>query len=65
MNLSSEEDSDDALIDRIRVPKDRNFKERVKFLAVLDDQEFLRRFRVSKQTFNSLCDEIREISFPV
>jgi hypothetical protein len=58
MNLS-ESDSDIEFIANIPVRKPRKFRERSNYLNILDDDEFLRRFRISKRSFQLMLEFIR------
>lgn len=60
MSFLSDSDSELELIDNIRAPKARKFKNRFNYLEELDESEFLRRFRISKDTFRFLCNEISD-----
>lgn len=60
MDFLSDSDSDFELIDEIRAPKQRMFHERISYLDTLDDYNFHRRFRITKDTFRFLLDKIRE-----
>lgn len=62
--MSSSSDSDSDFINGHRTLKKRKFNERKNFLETLDDNEFHRRFRVTKQTFQLLCDKIRDKADP-
>lgn len=64
MDLLSESDDEIDLINNIRAPKDRQFKMRTNYIEELDDCDFLKRFRISKETFLLLCDEIRVMISP-
>lgn len=59
MFSSSESDSDIEFIDNLRAPKERQFKDRPDYCNILDGKDFLRRFRLSKQTFTILLEKIR------
>ena len=56
MNIGSDIDSDIDMINDIRAPKERRFRERVDFMEILDDHEFISRFRVSKISFIELLN---------
>lgn len=60
MSSSSENDDDMNFINGIRAPEERLFKERPNFLETLAENEFHQRFRVTKQTFRFLLDQIRD-----
>lgn len=60
MSSSDESDSDIEFINNIKTRKQRNFKERINFLESLDDVNFLRRFRISKQSFRVLLQKIHD-----
>lgn len=58
--MDSESDSDLDLINNIRAPKERQFRQRIDFLETLEDNDFKQRFRVNKETFLILMNEIRD-----
>jgi len=58
MDLSTDSDSDIEFIDNLRTPKARKIALRISFLETLEDNEFLKRFRVSKETFAFLLNKI-------
>lgn len=58
MDSSSESDDDLAFIQNINVRAERKFAERRNFLEELDEQEFSRRFRISKSSFKILLELI-------
>lgn len=65
MDSSSEgEDSENEFIDNLRAPKARVFLDRINYLETLDNDEFHKRFRINKDTFQFLCDEIRHLISP-
>lgn len=65
MDFQSESDEDIDFINNIRAPKVRKFQDRRNLLEELDDNEFLRRFRIGKVTFEYLCNEIKHLISPV
>lgn len=65
MTSTSDSDSDIEFIDGLRAPKARVFKERVCYLDTLDEMSFLRRFRMSKESFRLLLEKIRRNIEPV
>jgi hypothetical protein len=58
--MNDSEDDEIDFIDAIRAPKPRTFKTRINYLQELDDQDFHKRFRVTKESFKVLCDLIRD-----
>ena len=52
------------MINDIRAPKERRFRERVDFMETLDDLEFISRFRVSKISFMELLNAIEPLIAP-
>lgn len=61
---SSESDSDLEFIANLPVRKPRRFQDRTNFLATLNDEEFSRRFRMSKESFNVILEKIRHSIAP-
>lgn len=60
----SSSDSDFEFIDGINARKPRNFSFRPDYLHVLDDNEFIRRFRLSKTSFELILNKIRPTISP-
>lgn len=58
MSSSSVSDSDTEFIDGLRAPKPRKFPERPNYLETLDEIDFLRRFRMSKESFRTILTKI-------
>ena len=56
----SESDEDLEFIYNIPVRKSRRFQTRQDFVAILDEKEFLRRFRLTKQSFQVILAMIRD-----
>lgn len=55
-------ESDYEIDNRLNDP--RVFRERPNYKEVLNNQEFLRRFRVSKNSFQELLDKIKNVIQP-
>lgn len=60
MDFVSESDSDNEIIDSIRIPKPRKFQNRPDFLNSLDEDEFIKRFRIGKNSFQFILGKIRD-----
>ena len=60
MSSTSDSDEDINFINELRAPAPRTFKERQNYAETLDDVNFLRRFRLSKESFLLLLDKIRD-----
>lgn len=56
---------EEDFINQIRAPKQRVFKNREDFLTVLDENDFLSRFRLSKASFLVLLEMIRTKISPI
>jgi hypothetical protein len=56
---SSESDSDWEYINSIRARKPRKFRARIDYLTEFDDEEFHKRFRLTKESFRELLEVIR------
>jgi len=58
MNIFSDSDDDLNFILNIKPPRERKFCMRTDFLKTLHDDEFKNRFRISKNSFRILLEEI-------
>ena len=62
--MSSESDDDFEFINNLNARMPRTFAPRPNFLEILDDFEFLRRFRMSKESFQFLLTKISNKILP-
>jgi hypothetical protein len=64
MDIFTDSDSDIEFMYNVRSPRPRVFKKRANYLEEIDEIEFKKRFRVGKQTFRKICDEIKDSVSP-